>query len=149
MVIRADDPWMESLLRMLRGQTPQKRLLMLLLLLLPHAVHFEMHLSINKYTSSKGKKQVLSSVCPYKVRSPVVVGHCKSQTFQFVFFIRQCCHNFYVTKITTIVTATCLYSRFIQQSLVCTGKHRSQFVAGVPAGVARHIGEQQASFGDA
>ena len=53
-IIRADDPWMESLLRMLRGQTPQKRLLMLLL---PHAVHFEMHLAINKYTSSKGKKK--------------------------------------------------------------------------------------------
>jgi len=47
-VIRADEPWMDSLLlRMLRGQTPQVRLLMLLLLLLPHAVHFEMHLSIN------------------------------------------------------------------------------------------------------
>lgn len=38
-VIRAHDPRVESLLlRMLRGQTPQVRLLLLLLLLLPHAV---------------------------------------------------------------------------------------------------------------
>lgn len=53
-VISADDPWMKSLLlRMLRGQTPQVRLLMLL----PHVVHFEVHLSRNKYTSSsKGEK---------------------------------------------------------------------------------------------
>lgn len=62
-VISADDPWMESLLlRMLRGQTPQISLLMLLLLL-PHAVYFEMHLSINKYSSSKGEKRAPSSVC--------------------------------------------------------------------------------------
>lgn len=65
-IIRADDPWMESLLRMLRGQTPQKRLLVLLLLLLPHAVHFEMHLTINKYTSSKGKKKT-----SFLIRLPV------------------------------------------------------------------------------
>ena len=48
-----------------------------------------------------------------------------------------------------IVTVTCLYPRFIQQSLVSIGKHRSQFEAGVPASVARHIGERRISFGDA
>lgn len=52
-VVICADPWMESLLlRMLWGQTPQVRLLMLLLLLLPHAVHFEVHLSVNKFKLS-------------------------------------------------------------------------------------------------
>lgn len=74
-VICADNPWMESLLlRMLQGQTPQVRLLMLLLLL-PHAVHFEVHLSINKFKLSpkslfsKGEKEFLhSSACTKYVR---------------------------------------------------------------------------------
>jgi len=130
-IIRADDPWMESLW-MLRGQTPQKRLLMLLL---PHAVHFEMHLAINKYTSSKGGKKKKKNKFSHpsartKYVRPSSLAIVSRKFFNSLFLSVNIISQFLCHKDNNvIVIVTCLYPRFIQQSLVSIGKHNSKQVS--------------------